>query len=252
MNVAIISDMHGNRDALSAVLADIDSQNVDQIICAGDIVNKGPYPAECLQMIREQHIPAVMGNTDQDVLNKDEDVDKWVYDRLSADEVAHLRSLPLQYRLTPKDGQSPQDDLLVVHSTPRSCYDLLVCEPHPNPITQTDGMTRITPEEEALAMLNGERANLIVYGHIHYTSYRVIGGQRVASIGAVGLPLDGDQRAAYALAQWDGSNWQLAHKRVAYNVENVIQDVQKSNMPTKERVAQMLQNARWVRGVPQN
>ena len=246
MKIAIIADMHGNRDALLAVLADIDAQQIDQIICGGDIVNKGAHPAECMQLIRERNIPAVMGNTDQDVLSRDEELDRWVSDRLSADEIVHLQTLPLQHRLTPSGGRSPEDDLLIVHSTPRSCYDLLVCEPHPNPISQTDGMNRITPEADALEMLNGAKANLIVYGHIHYPSFRVIGGQRVASIGAVGLPLDGDQRAAYAVARWDGLNWELTHKRVAYDVEKVMQDLRGSDMPTKERVALMLQKAQWV------
>ena len=153
----------------------------------------------------------------------------------------------MQYRVTPPNGQSPQDDLLIVHSTPRSCYDLLVCEPHPKPITQDDGMTIPTPEDQALEMLDGAKANLIVYGHIHYTSFRLIRGQRVASIGAVGLPLDGDQRAAYGVAEWDGERWQLTHKRVPYDVNKVIDDLLEAEMPTKERVAAMLKAAQWVR-----
>ncbi len=247
MKIAIISDMHGNLEALQAVLKDIDAEQVDQIICGGDIVNKGANPAECLQLIRERNIPSVMGNTDMDVLQRDEEIDCWVNDQLSAEALEHLRAMSLHHRLTPPNGKSPQDDLLVVHSTPRDCYDLLVCEPHPKPITETDGMTVPTPEAEAQEMLDGAVANLIVYGHIHYTSYRVIGGQRVASIGAVGLPLDGDQRAAYGIAKWDGDMWNLTHKRVSYDVEGVITKMLASEMPTKARVAAMLKAAQWVR-----
>ncbi len=247
MRVAIISDMHGNLHALKAVLEDIEDQEVDQILCGGDIVNKGPHPAECLQLIRELDIPSVMGNTDQDVLNEDEEIDRWVHSKLSADGLDFLRAMPQHFRLTPPNGRSPEDDLLLVHSTPRDCYDLLVCEPHPKPISPDDGMTIPTPEAEAIAMLDGAVANLIVYGHIHYSSFRVIKDQMVTSIGAVGLPLDGDQRAAYGIAEWNGMNWELQHYRVEYDVDQAIQAMLESDMPTKERVAAMLKAAQWVR-----
>jgi diadenosine tetraphosphatase ApaH/serine/threonine PP2A family protein phosphatase len=51
-------------------------------------------------------------------------------------------------------------------------------------------------------MLQGVQAGLIIYGHIHYVSEGVIDGQRIMSIGSVGFPFDGDQRAAYSIAEW--------------------------------------------------
>ena len=184
------------------------------------------------------------GNTDLDVLNKGDEADSWVYDQLSSEALNYLQQLPMSLRVTPKDGHSPTDDLLIVHSTPRSCYELLIVQPHPRGVG--DRMKILTPEDEVQAMLCGERANLMVYGHIHFISEGTVNGQRIASVGSVGLPFDGDHRAAYAVAEWDGENWSLDHHRVAYDHLTVEQAIQSSEMPMKERWATMIKHAQWL------
>ncbi|MEM6750631.1 MAG: metallophosphoesterase family protein [Planctomycetota bacterium] len=68
MRTAIISDIHGNLDALEAVLAEIDGRGVDQIVCLGDIIGYGPNPLECLDRVAERCQFALMGNHDFAVL----------------------------------------------------------------------------------------------------------------------------------------------------------------------------------------
>lgn len=63
--IALFSDIHGNIEALDAVLSDISGQGVNKMICLGDIVGYGPDPAECVSRIRDLGCPAVMGNHDQ-------------------------------------------------------------------------------------------------------------------------------------------------------------------------------------------
>ena len=65
MRVAVISDVHGNRVALDAVLSDM--PEVDGIVCAGDVVGYNPWPAECVAELRERGVPTVMGNHDRAV-----------------------------------------------------------------------------------------------------------------------------------------------------------------------------------------
>jgi diadenosine tetraphosphatase ApaH/serine/threonine PP2A family protein phosphatase len=62
---AIFSDVHGNLEALEAVLADINAERVQEMICLGDIVGYGPNPAECLELIRGVRCSAVLGNHDE-------------------------------------------------------------------------------------------------------------------------------------------------------------------------------------------
>lgn len=244
MKIAILADIHGNLPALQAVLADIDQQNPDEILCGGDVITKGPHPAECLAIVRGREIRTIIGNTDVRALNKDGEMETWNYERLSAEDIAFLQALPLMIRITPPNGRSPEDDLLLVHSTPRDCNDVLILEPHP--IKQEGVFGTATAEAEAIKMLAGERANLIVYGHIHYVSHGTVSGQRIASIGTVGLPFDGDARAGYSLVEWNGVDWHLEHRRVAYDRQPVIQALLDSDMPKKERFVKMLETSLWA------
>ncbi|PSQ31815.1 metallophosphoesterase [Halobacteriales archaeon SW_10_68_16] len=65
MDVGVISDIHGNRVALEAVLADM--PDVDALVCAGDVVGYNPWHAECIEVVREREVPTVIGNHDRAV-----------------------------------------------------------------------------------------------------------------------------------------------------------------------------------------
>ncbi|MCA9055952.1 MAG: metallophosphoesterase, partial [Planctomycetaceae bacterium] len=65
---AIISDIHGNLEALDAVLADIRTHNVDEIYCLGDIIGYGPNPRECIDLVMENCKITIIGNHDQAAL----------------------------------------------------------------------------------------------------------------------------------------------------------------------------------------
>ena len=68
MKRAIISDVHGNLEALRAVIEDIDRQQVDSIYCLGDVVGYGPNPCECVKLVRERCSLVLLGNHDQGAL----------------------------------------------------------------------------------------------------------------------------------------------------------------------------------------
>jgi len=69
MNIAVLSCIHGNLEALEAVLREIDQQTVDQIYCLGDLVGYGPYPNEVVTRIRELDIPTCQGCWDEDIVD---------------------------------------------------------------------------------------------------------------------------------------------------------------------------------------
>ena len=64
MKIAIISDIHGNLEALKATLKDIEKRKVDEIICLGDIIAKGIHPKECIQLVRKKCEIVLQGNCD--------------------------------------------------------------------------------------------------------------------------------------------------------------------------------------------
>ena len=65
MKIAIISDIHGNLEALKATFEDIKKKQVDKIICLGDTIAKGTHPKECIRLIKEKCDIVIQGNTDQ-------------------------------------------------------------------------------------------------------------------------------------------------------------------------------------------
>jgi hypothetical protein len=212
------------------------------LVLAGDFFINGPRPAEVLERIRGLDVPAIIGNTDEDMLEGDWPASVWARERVGAAGLDFIRGLPGAVRVTPPGGTAPEEDLLIVHSTPRSIHDLLILALQPG----FTSFKTLTPPEEAYAMLSGARAGLIVYGHIHYFSSAQIDDQRIGSIGSVGFPFDGDTRAAYAILDWDGGRWSLTPRRVEYDCEQVAREIEHSGMPRAWRYSRMIREARWL------
>jgi Icc-related predicted phosphoesterase len=241
--VAVISDIHGNVAAFEAVLADLMTQPHEAVVIAGDLALFGPRPAEALARVQEQNVPTIYGNTDAFLLNEQRVAGdpglQWVRERIGADGVAFLGSLPFDHRITPPDGTGPDDDLLIVHASPTDVDNAVITQANPS----SGSGQRLTPEDEAIRLIGDAQANLILYGHIHYASSGTVGGQRLASIGAVGFPFDRDQRAAYAFVTWDGNEWRVTHRSVEYDVPAVIADVRAAGAPFASLAAGRLQYA---------
>lgn len=230
-SVAVISDIHGNVAAFDAALADLATQPHDAVVIAGDLALFGPRPTAALARVRQQAAPTIYGNTDAFLLDEDRVASdpglQWVRERIGAEGIAYLASLPFSHRVTPPGGTSPDDDLLIVHASPTDVDNAVITQTNPN----SGSGRRLTPEDEAVQLIGDARANLILYGHIHFASSGTVRGRRLASIGAIGFPFDHDQRAAYAIVTWDGQEWHVAHRRVPYDVQAVIADLRGSGAP---------------------
>jgi predicted phosphodiesterase len=242
-SVAVLNDIHGNMRALEAVLAEVKERSPDLCVFGGDLFENGPRPGEVLTTLLALGWPTVLGNTDQDVAESpDWPAAVWAREQVGKAGMEFIRGLPLSCRVTPPGGTSPRDDLLVVHSTPRSHSDLLLLELR----SETTSFTHLTPEPEAVEMLAGVRASLIVYGHIHYFSQGTVAGQRVASIGSVGFPFDSDCRAAYGLVRWEDGLWAVEPVRVPYDYEAAAREIETSGQPLPWRYARMIREAAWL------
>lgn len=241
--VAVIADIHGNALALDAVIADLATVPHDETVIAGDLVLNGPRPAESLARVREINVPTIYGNADRYLIDEPEHDNPlfgraWVHERIGQEGIAYLAALPFSHRVTPPGGASPNNDLLIVHATPTDVDGLLVME-------STETLT-VTPDDKAAQLLGDARANLIIYGHIHCASTGTVRGRRVASIGSVGFPFDGDPRAAYAVVEWDGENWHVTHHRITYDTDAVIADLGHSDMPFRHFSMRRLRETRWI------
>jgi len=216
MRLGVLSDVHGNRIALEAVLSDMPT--VDRLVCAGDVVGYNPWPADCVAAMRERSIPTVMGNHDRAVAGDTPfrfnsmaaaGVD-YARERLDDDALAWLADLPPTR--TVADGR-----VKLVHGHP-------------------DDPDRYTyPEEFSARMLDGE--DLLVTGHTHVQGHRTFDEGVVMNPGSVGQPRDGDPDAAYTVVTLEEGSGRDAvrveERRVGYDVEAVVDAVEAVGLPSR-------------------
>jgi len=243
MNYAIISDIHGNHDALSAVLADITRSGVDQVICLGDIVGYGAEPQKCIEEVRGLEGWVVAGNHDCGSVGK---LDlsyfnanarravEWTAGVLSAADRRYLSTLPLLLK-----GDSDGCELVMVHSTP----------------SRPEDWHYILSIDEAEYQFEQFTQRLCLIGHSHQPVFwqlspagecsvvsreylRLEPGRRyIINVGSVGQPRDGDPRACYALC--DSARQELVIRRVEYNIGAAQKKILKAGLPPRlaERLA---------------
>jgi predicted phosphodiesterase len=190
MNVLALYDIHGNLDALQAVLADPRAANPDAIVVGGDVV-PGAFSKECLSLLRGQEVPVhwVRGNGEREAAEAGASgLDpEHVSPAEPARFTAALTATALGAELSAWLGTLPTtvelDGVLYCHASPRSDEQML---------------TRISPGERWAEALDGIEHALVVGGHTHQQDDRVVGSVRFVNAGSVGLPYEGDPAARWA------------------------------------------------------
>ncbi|MBI5877516.1 MAG: metallophosphoesterase family protein [Chloroflexi bacterium] len=228
MRIAIFSDTHGNLPALEAVLADMRRQGAfDLTVMAGDLAMLGPRPAETVDLVRSLNCPVLTGNTDRYLVKGgSHPFIAWTVAQLGAKRIAYLSRLPFAYSVQPAPGR----ELLIFHATPRDLED---------------DLSPKRSDDELAARIAGTSADVLAFGHVHVAYRRTIGTQTLFDIASAGYPRDGDQRAAYGIAEWTRDGWTLAHRRVAYDIDLVAGDLRACGVPDGAQQAEMLLKAAY-------
>lgn len=214
MKLLVISDIHGNMQALDAVM----SIAHDEVICLGDIVDYGPSPGECIDLLDKQGIPTIMGNHDNAVAFRMECGCGYEYKHLSVStreytwnvlnerQLGFLKKLPFSLERV-ENGRK----LYFTHGSPLSFYDYIKPD---------------TPEEVIRGYINGLDADFIFVGHSHTPFVRKIGDVTLVNPGSVGQPRDEDNRASCAVFDTDTLRTEII--RVRYDMETVCDNIRKS------------------------
>ncbi|WP_019585148.1 metallophosphoesterase family protein [Deinococcus apachensis] len=226
VRVALIADIHGNADALRAVLADIDRQGVDRIVVNGDVVNRGPDSVEALSLLLDREdVTFTLGNHDDllhlwhtrsDTLPGDWFTDPfWGATDWSAAQLdrAGLLHVPQNWPITLRLGEAGLPGVLVAHGTPAHYRESL--------------SERTDPER--VAELAGS-AGVLVGSHIHRPAQAELGGVLVLNTGAVGAPANGDPRAQYLLLTATPSGWVPEFRAVPYDRSGVLRRFETSGL----------------------
>ncbi|WP_066633285.1 metallophosphoesterase family protein [Desulfolucanica intricata] len=228
MRIAVFSDIHGNKHALDAVLADIPSREPDLVVCLGDLVGYGAYPDAVVQTIRKSGILTVMGNYDDAIGNRrmvcgcdyqDEKAMEagvksisWTMGNTGEANKEFLLSLPDKI-VKEIDGRR----VLFVHGSPRKLNEYLYED---------------VPAADLIPMLQEANADVLVCGHTHLPYHRVVEGWHIINAGSAGKPKHGDPRAVYALIEM-GNDIQVDFIKVPYDHESAARAVEKAGLPAE-------------------
>jgi predicted phosphodiesterase len=236
MRVAALYDIHGNLPALEAVLAEVRQADVDRIVVGGDVV-PGPMPRETLAMLfhLDRPVEFIHGNCELAVLAQMAATDE---SSVTYWGTASGAPLPPPFREAMRwTAQQLPDYQQVFASWPKTLRlelaglgEVLFC--HGTPRSETEGFTRLTPEEQLVPLFAGLGVSVVVCGHTHMQLDRRIGATRVVNAGSVGMPF-GDPGACWALL---GPEVQL--RRTTYDLVQAAERIRATPYPQAQADAQ--------------
>jgi predicted phosphodiesterase len=220
MRIAIISDIHGNLPALESVLDHAGSVGASTFWCLGDIVGYGPFPNECVALIREKCSIVLKGNHDSGLVG-DTDVQEFNRDGLRAilwsrevvlpEHAEFLKKLPLK---------AMAEAVTLVHATPH------------NPANWDYLLTL----HAAQAAFDAFTTDLCFVGHSHVPGVipeRSLRGRegerRIVNVGSVGQPRDGNPASSYVL--FDPETRVVELVRVTYDIQRTAEAIHKADLP---------------------
>lgn len=236
MRIAIVSDIHGNLTALEAVLADLRAMAPDLVVHGGDLAHGGARPAEVLDCIRDQGWNGVVGNADEMLFNPEAFAD---FARASRAELQPMFHAIDQMASITKESLGKERITWMRTLQPAYTHALFALV-HASPGDLWRAPAADAPDAELLRVYRPLQGPLAIYAHIHHPFVRRLEGLTVANTGSVGLPFDGDHRAAYLLV--DDAGPQI--RRVEYDLERELKFVRESNLPHADWVMRTLMSAR--------
>jgi len=235
VRIAIVSDIHGNRTAFEAVLADLKQTSPDLILHGGDLAHGGAGPAEVVDRVRDLGWPGVIGNTDE-MLFRPESLTEFASQSpqlkpmwAAIQEMATATCEALgEARLAWLSGLrriQVHGPMALVHASPESLW-------------RAPGPEASDAELESVYSPLGQP--IAIYAHVHCSFIRSVSGMIVANTGSVSLSYDGDRRAAYLLL--DDSTPSI--RRVEYDVDREIQALSVCGLPYADWASRILESAR--------
>ncbi len=231
MKYALLSDIHGNLEALGAVLSDIETRKVDQIHCLGDVIGYGADPVACLELVQQHCDIKLMGNHEYAVIGLSSTehyndaariATDWTRMQITDHELEIINGFEMKHTI---------EDVLLVHASP---YD--------------PGRWHyiLTPAAAQQAFTNLEE-RICFFGHSHLPQIYVEqdeglprclaghnfmpaeDGRYLINVGSVGQPRDDDPRACYAI--YDPEEGELNYHRVEYDIELTQSKMARASMP---------------------
>ena len=249
MRIAIISDIHGNLEALKTTLEDIKKRKIDKIFCLGDSVGKGCHSEECLKLVRENCEVVIQGNCDVDL---DNSVYKkplhnislellharvnWLNSLLSEESKEYLLNLPFSYEFYMSGSL-----IRIFHAHPEKETAVII-----NEDSYEKKYRMFEPSENTVS---DKVADIIIYGHLHAPFMNKFYNKTLINVGSVGNSFDvirDDEKDSNVLettainylilegeygAEEYGANLSFEFVRIPYNIDKELEDLDKNLEP---------------------
>ncbi len=225
MRIALVSDIHGNLPALQAVVADIQSQGVDQIVNLGDSLSGPLLPGETAEYLMQQPWVQLAGNHERQILQCDlvhgAQADRYARSKINAQMLEWIKDLPPTSQLT--------EDIFLCHGTPSSDLSYVL-------ETVTPQSMRVASLSEIDDRCGDIRASIICCGHSHVPRIvRTRNGTLIVNPGSVGLPAydddhpyfhiveNGSPDARYAIIEGQDDDWKASLHAVPYDQRPMVE-----------------------------
>lgn len=243
MKYAVISDIHGNMQALEAVMNDIkNEEKITNILCLGDIALAGPQPQYTVNKIKElvelDGAVCIQGNTDKMIADYSEEVLADLRSKnqimanalesdvklLSDEQKEFLRNLPEQANI-----EYSNTNVLLVHGSPRQ---------------NDENIFPDMPIEHVEEIVGRVDADVILCGHTHVPcGYQTNSRKTVVNAGSVGRPFSDEPKACYAILDLGLGCISVKHKYVAYDIDKAASLLRERAYEGSEKIAEMLIHA---------
>ena len=193
---ALLYDIHGNLPALEAVLADVEREGEERFVLGGDYALFGAWPTETVGLLRELDAVWIRGNGERWTASPDEAPE---VARGAAEKCAEMLGEELVNDLAALPETYAEGETMFCHGSPKSDVRSFLPE----------------PADDEGELLEGVQQACLVFGHTHLAfARRSESGVHLVNPGSVGMPFDGDPRAAWAVLNEDGT---VEHRRVDYD-----------------------------------
>ena len=243
MKIAIISDIHGNLEALKATIKDIEKKQVDQIICLGDTIAKGIHPHECIKLIKEKCDIVIQGNTDEYFSKKHENISelpeqeqkriKWNQSLITQEDREYLSNLPFSHEFYISGSL-----VRLFHATNKANNKVV--------LNIDDIETKYEMFLPSERTISNNIADVVIFGHIHHPYMDKLYNKTLINVGSIGNSFDTIRndskdsntlettRAYYLIIEGEyeskeyNSEISFQFVRVPYDIEKELKDEDKN------------------------
>lgn len=228
MKIVVISDIHGNLEALNKVLEYINKLECEKrVVCLGDIVGYGPNPAECFEIVESLTDKICLGNHEDAILDTNYNYQMTKYALEAIRWTRGILGEEIREAISRLPVQIEEDNVLYVHASPD------------NPMQ----WKYITNARNAYSSLIEMKHSLCFVGHSHIPgiyAYNALQGnsnkatlskydKTIVNVGSVGQPRDGSPMLSFAV--FDDDNWDVEIVRLKYNYHKTMAEINKANLP---------------------